>query len=201
NPAVGSAHGRAQRLGMANLDWLVVRDLFLIESATFWKDGPEVATGEIVPTDCRTEVFVLPAASHVEKEGTFTQTQRLLQWREKAVDPPGDCRSELWFFHRLGTLIRERLAASTLPRDRAGRPWSERKAYVWWDPEQQRWAGHDVPDFIATMPPDHRPDPDAAGVEGLAGDDAFVMQGDGKGWLYVPTGLTDGPLPTHYEPV
>jgi formate dehydrogenase major subunit len=89
NPAVGSEHGRAQRLGMANLDWLVVRDLFLIESATFWKNSPEVDTGEIVPTDCRTEVFFLPAASHVEKEGSFTQTQRLLQWREKAsIRPP-----------------------------------------------------------------------------------------------------------------
>ena len=49
NPAVGSAHGRAQRLGMANLDWLVVRDLFEIESATFWKNSPEIETGEIVP--------------------------------------------------------------------------------------------------------------------------------------------------------
>ena len=119
NPAVGSAHGKAQRLGMANLDWLVVRDLFMIESATFWKDGPEVETGEIVPEQCRTEVFFMPAASHVEKEGTFTQTQRMLQWREKAVEPPGDARSELWFFYHLGRLVRERLAGSTLPRDRA----------------------------------------------------------------------------------
>ncbi len=45
NPAVGSANGRAQRLGMANLDWMVVRDLVMIESATFWKDAPEVETG------------------------------------------------------------------------------------------------------------------------------------------------------------
>src|SRR6185436_2936691 len=82
-----------------------------------WKDSPEVATGEIVPQECRTEVFFLPAASHAEKEGTFTQTQRLLQWREKALDPPGDCRSELWFFYHLGRLLRERLAGSTLPRD------------------------------------------------------------------------------------
>ncbi|TWH70322.1 formate dehydrogenase major subunit [Micromonospora olivasterospora] len=119
NPAVGSAHGRAQRLGMANLDWLVVRDLFMIESATFWKNSPEVATGEIVPQECRTEVFFLPAASHVEKEGTFTQTQRLLQWREKAVEPPGDARSELWFFYHLGRRLREKLAGSTRPRDRA----------------------------------------------------------------------------------
>ena len=118
NPAVGSAHGRAQRLGMANLDWLVVRDLFEIESASFWKDSPEVATGEIVPEECRTEVFLFPAASYAEKEGTFTQTQRMLQWREKAVDPPGDCRSELWFFYHLGRMVRERLAGSTDERDR-----------------------------------------------------------------------------------
>ena len=110
NPAVGSAHGKAQRLGMANLDWLVVRDLFEIESATFWKNSPEIETGEIVPEECRTEVFLMPAASHVEKSGTFTQTQRMLQWRDKAVEPPGDARSDLWFYYHLGRMLRERLA-------------------------------------------------------------------------------------------
>src|SRR5207237_4926750 len=54
-----------------------------------------------------------------EKEGTFTQTQRLLQWREKALDPPGDARSELWFFYHLGRIIRRKLAGSAEPRDRA----------------------------------------------------------------------------------
>jgi len=305
NPAVGSAHGKAQRLGMANLDWLVVRDLFMIESATFWKDGPEVQTGEIVPEQCRTEVFFLPAASHVEKEGTFTQTQRMLQWREKAVEPPGDARSELWFFYHLGRLVRERLAGSTQPRDQGilklawdyplhgergdepdcenvlkeingydlttgvllpgfaglkadgstscgcwiysgvfsdgvnqsarrkpgreqdwvarewgwvwpmdrrtlynrasadpdGKPWSERKKYVWWDGEAGEWTGYDVPDFEKTKPPSYRPPEGASGVAAIAGDDAFIMQGDGKGWLYGPSGLIDGPLPTHYEPV
>lgn len=303
NPAVGSAHGKAQRLGMANLDWLVVRDLFMIESATFWQNSPEVETGEIVPRECRTEVFFIPAASHVEKEGTFTQTQRLLQWREKALDPPADARSELWFFFHLGRIIREKLAASDLPRDRAvrdlawdypthgayaepsaeavlkeingyevatgrplsafteakddgstaigcwiytgvyadgvnqaarrrsrhdqdwvaaewgwawpanrrilynrasadpqGRPWSERKKYVWWDADRAEWTGYDVPDFEKKKPPTYRPPEGATGVEGLAGDDAFIMQGDGKGWLYVPSGLQDGPMPTHYEP-
>src|SRR5690625_4168376 len=304
NPAVGSAHGKAQRLGMAQLDWLVVRDLYEIESASFWKDSPEVETGEIVPEECATEVFLLPAASHVEKEGTFTQTQRMLQWREQAVEPTGDRRSELWFFYHLGRIIRERLADSHDERDRPlldltwdypvhgrhdepsaeavlkeingwevangrllssfiemradgstaggcwiytgvfadgvnqaarrkpgaeqhwvapewgwvwpanrrvlynrasadpeGRPWSERKAYVWWDVEKGEWTGYDVPDFERTKPPTYRHEPGATGVAALDGTDAFVMQGDGRGALFVTSGLVDGPLPTHYEPV
>jgi formate dehydrogenase major subunit len=305
NPAVGSAHGRLQRLGLAHLKWLVVRDLNMVESATFWRDGPEIATGELETEKIATEVFFLPPASHVEKSGTFTQTQRLLQWHHKAVEPPGDCRSELQFFHDLGTRVRARLAGSTDERDRPlldltwdypvdehgepdaeavlreingyhlaggrqgelldlftemradgstsggcwiycgvyaggvnrsanrrpgreqgltapdwawawpanrrilynrasadpeGRPWSDRKAYVWWDEGQQRWTGEDVPDFPATTPPSYRPAPGVGGPEGIAGDDPFIMQPDGKGWLFAPTGMLDGPLPTHYEP-
>ena len=305
NPAVGSAHGRMQRLGMANLKWLVVRDVNLIESATFWKDSPEIATGELVPEECDTEVFFLPAATHVEKAGTFTQTQRLVQWRHKAVEPPADARPELHFYFHLGRILRERLAGSAEPRDRAlldltwdypvegahsepsaddvlrevngfdlttgellssstqmrpdgttsggcwiytgiyadgvnqaarrktwqehggpdlahewgwawpanrrilynrasadpqGRPWSERKKLVWWDEEAGRWTGHDVPDFPLTTPPSYRPEPGTDGPEGIAGDDPFVMQADGKGWLWAPKGVLDGPLPEHYEP-
>ena len=83
--------------------------------------------------------------------------------------------------------------------DPDGNPWSERKAYVWWDAEARRWTGKDVPDFQVDKPPSYRPPPGATGPDALAGDDPFIMQGDGKGWLFVPTGLIDGPLPTHYE--
>jgi formate dehydrogenase major subunit len=306
NPAVGSSNGKLQRLAMAHLKWLVVRDLNMIESATFWKDGPEIATGELRTADIATEVFFLPAAAHTEKDGTFTQTQRMLQWHHKAVDPPGDARSELHFFHELGRALRARLASSAAQRDaplrnltwdyptaadgepdaaavlreingrhlageRAGellstfadmradgstaggcwiytgvfagdvnqaarrkpgreqswvapewgwawpmnrrilynrasadpegRPWSARKAYVWWDEELSRWTGHDVPDFPVTKAPSFRPEPGMGGPAGLAGDDPFIMQSDGKGWLYAPSGLLDGPLPAHYEPI
>jgi formate dehydrogenase major subunit len=305
NPAVGSAHGRMQRLGMAHLKWLVVRDLNLIESATWWKDGPEIASGELRTEDIETEVFFMPAATHVEKAGSFTQTQRLLQWRHKALEPPGDCQSELAFFYELGKRIKQRLAGSTDERDRPlldltwdyptdehgeidseavlaeynghhltgpdagkpvsgftelradgstaagcwiyagvyadgvnqsarrvphggpsptqsewgwawpadrrilynrasadpdGKPWSERKRYIWWDPEKQRWVGYDVPDFVVDRPPGSQPDPDLGGPDALAGDDPFIMQADGKGWLFAPKGVVDGPLPTHYEP-
>jgi formate dehydrogenase major subunit len=118
NPAVGSAHGRLQRLGMAKLKWLVVRDFQAIESATFWKDGPEIETGELVTDQIGTEVFLFPAAAHTEKDGTFTQTQRMLQWHHKAIEPPGDARSDLHFFFHLGRMIKDRLATSTLERDR-----------------------------------------------------------------------------------
>lgn len=301
NPAVGSANGKMQRLGLANLDWLVVRDLQMIESATFWKDGPEIETGELVTREIGTEVFFLPAATHVEKAGSFTQTQRMLQWRDKAVDPPGDARSDLDFYYELGRRIRERLAGSTDDRDRPlldlawdypvdergevdsqavlreisgtgpdgaalsaytelrpdgstacgcwiycgvyadevnqarrrrphwqqdevaaewgwvwpanrrilynrasaapdGSPWSERKKYVWWDAEQHRWAGRDVPDFVPDRAPDHVPAKGAKGPDAIGGHDPFVMQTDGKAWLFAPLGLADGPMPTHYEP-
>lgn len=303
NPAVGSANAKMQRLGMANLDWLVVRDLVMIESATFWKDGPEIETGEMRTDDIGTEVFFMPAAAHTEKSGSFTNTQRMLQWHHQAVEPAGDARSDLWFFYHLGRIIRQKLAGSTDDRDRPlldltwdyptegpadepsaeavlaeingsgpdgaplsayteladdgsttsgcwiycgvyadgvnqaarrkpgseqtwvapewgwawpanrriiynrasadpeGRPWSDRKAYVWWDEEQGKWIGHDVPDFEPDKRPDYQPPQDARAQDALAGTDPFIMQGDGKAWLFAPAGLIDGPLPAHYEPV
>src|SRR5205085_10652115 len=76
----------------------------------------------------------------------------------------------------------------------------ERKKLVWWDPKQKKWAGDDTPDFDEEKPPDYRPKRDATGPGAIAGNHPFIMQADGRGWLYVPQGLEDGPLPTHYEP-
>ena len=59
----------------------------------------------------------MPAAGHAEKDGTFTNTQRLLQWREKAVDPPGDSRSENWFMYHLGVLLKEKARRDPRPRN------------------------------------------------------------------------------------
>jgi formate dehydrogenase major subunit len=93
-----------------------------------------------------------------------------------------------------------RLLYNRASADPDGRPWSARKAYVWWDPDRREWTGLDVPDFPVDKPPDYRAPPGATGPDALAGDDPFIMQSDGKGWLYAPAGLVDGPLPTHYEP-
>jgi formate dehydrogenase major subunit len=118
NPVVGSANSGLQRRALAELDWLVVRDTSEIETAAFWYDSPQIESGEMRTEDIGTEVFFLPAAAHTEKDGSFTNTQRLLQWHFKAVEPPGDCRSESWFIFHLLRRIRERLADSTDARDR-----------------------------------------------------------------------------------
>ncbi|MDB4965236.1 MAG: Formate dehydrogenase alpha subunit [Myxococcales bacterium] len=303
NPAVGSVHGSLQRKGLRKLKWLVVRDFVLLETADFWRTGPEIESGEVSPEEIGTEVFFMPAAAHTEKSGDFTNTQRLLQWHHKAVEPQGDARSELGFMYHLGRRLKQLYAASTDPKDapirdlrwdyptegphdepnaeavlaeisgytvsdgkpvpgfaqlaadgstasgcwiysgayrdgvnqtarrrprteqsyvapewawswpanrrllynRAsaapdGTPWSERKKYVWWDAGQGRWTGLDVPDFIADRAPSYRPGEHDLGTRSISGIDPFIMQADGKGWLFAPSGLLDGPLPTHYEP-
>ena len=159
NPAVGSANARMQRLGMAKLDWLVVRDMVMIESATWWKNGPETETGpgnepEMRAEEIGTEVFFLPAAAHTEKAGSFTNTQRLLQWRQQAVEPAGDARSDLWFIYHLGRAIRAKLAASD---DEADRPIQD----LTWDyPVQGRQRDPDPEAVLAEINgwgPDGRP--------------------------------------------
>ncbi len=313
NPAAGSTNSKMQRQALKQLDWMVVRDLYEVETAAFWHHGVE----SVDPTTIKTEVFLLPAAASTEKEGCFTNTQRLIQWRDKAIDPPGDARSDLWFIYHLGKRLKALYAESDDPKDQPiqalqwdyehpeaqaqwsikdepddllvlkeingyyvkkpehegsynlhnaphlagftalksdgstacgswiysgvyptpennraaarnpegytflgwgfawpanrrilynrasadpdGKPWSERKKYIWWDSEEKKWTGFDIPDFPLNKPPDYVPPQGARAMNAHSGQDPFLMKPDGKAWLFVPKGLRDGPLPTHYE--
>jgi len=113
NPAGGAPNAKLNRAALRKLDWLVVRDWFEIESACFWYKGPEAPD----PKSIKTEIFFMPAAAAAEKDGSFTNTQRLLQWHDKAVDPPEDCRSDTWFVYHLGRRMKELYKGSTAPRD------------------------------------------------------------------------------------
>jgi formate dehydrogenase major subunit len=302
NPAVAGPNSGMERRGLAKLKWLVVREMVETETASFWYESPEVQRGELKTEEIPTEVFLLPAAGHAEKDGTFTNTQRLLQWRQKAVEPPDDARSENWFIYHLGVLLKEKVKNDDRPRNAGlraltwgyktegrlvepiaedilkeingykiatnelvsgfselkadgstacgcwiysgvfpkegenkansrdsndfyghgwgwawpsdrrviynrasakpdGTPWSERKKLVWWDADAKKWTGLDVPDFTATKPPDYQPPEGAVGDAALAGDKPFILHPDGHGWIWAPTGLNDGPLPTYYEPL
>ncbi len=320
NPAVGAQNARLERKALAKLKWLVVRDLVEIESASFWYNSPEIERGELKTDEIETEVFLFPVAGHAEKEGAFTNTQRLLQWREKAVHPPGEARSEGWFIHQLAKRLIAKAHASTdpldepmraldwwypedeegepkmeavlaeingwkttpeanaegavfthdrdgklhhgpqvdgfndlkddgstacgcwiysgcfpsdgknKPKERAshdylghgwgfawpsdrriiynrasaapdGSPWSEDKKLVWWDAAQKQWTGEDVPDFQKGKDPAYKPEGHETGLDAQPGDAPFILHEDGLGWLYVPQGLQDGPMPNHYEPL
>ena len=301
NPAVGAGNAGLQRTALAKLKWMVVREMVETETASFWLDSPEVQRGEMSPDEIGTEVFLFPAAGSAEKDGTFTNTQRLLQYRNKAVDPPGDARSETWFTVHLGRRLKAKAKHDLRPRNdgmnaltwdyktegpkaepfaeeilkeingysltdskllasmtdlrndgstscgawiycgvhpeenrnranerdshdelghgwgfawpndcriiynRAsarpdGQPWSDKKKLVWWDANKKEWTGNDVPDFKKDLPPDAPFDlKNKEGVEALGGARPFTSHPDGVGWLYVASGLKDGPLPAHYE--
>ena len=88
NPACSGSNAGKNREALANLDWLVNVNLFPNETADFWR-GPGVD-----PSKVKTEVFLLPCASSVEKEGSITNSGRWSQWRYKAQDPPGQAKPD-----------------------------------------------------------------------------------------------------------
>jgi formate dehydrogenase major subunit len=258
-----------------------------------------------------------------EMEGSFTNTQRLLQQHEKAADPPDEARSDIWFTYHLGKRLLKLYANSpkdhdwpirnllwnydpepaevtnfrikdepsaykilkeingytwgdkkplpsfanckedgatacgawiytgVIPEegvnrarnrqgdnwispnwgfawpanrhimynrasaDPSGKPWSEKKKLVYWDatadsgtkdangkPIIGKWvapSGEGI-DFQPTKAPNFRGKDNGIGFDWLSGNDAFIMRADGKAWLFAPSGLVDGPMPTHYEP-
>lgn len=97
NPACSGANSNKTRKALAKLDWLVTVNLWDNETASFWR-GPGMD-----PKKIKTEVFFLPCASSVEKEGSISNSGRLAQWRYKAVNPPGktlpdaEIMNELYF--------------------------------------------------------------------------------------------------------
>jgi formate dehydrogenase major subunit len=309
NPVVGGSNAELVEAGLASLEWLVVRDTHLTDTATFWESGRRVRGGKVRPQEIGTEIFLMPTALAGEKAGSFTNTHRLVQWHDHVVDAPGDSRSDLWFTYHLGRRLKALYAASDAPRDAAikavtldyptrgprrdpdaeailreingytvadgeqlgsfeklkddgstacggwlytgvfpnrdlnkarqrkpdgadgpgthlgwafawpanrrniynrasadpdGKPWSERKRLAWWDEDKGRWECLDSLDYDEEKRPDYRPDfsrGPLSGTDAHSGAEPFIMMPDGRAHIFSPSGLKDGPLPTHYEPI
>jgi formate dehydrogenase major subunit len=109
NPAVGGPNCNKERDALEKLDWLVCVDLWDTETMNFWKRPKENDCAELVdPSKIKTEVFALPAAASMEKEGSITNSGRWMQWRYKAVDPPGEAKSDLEIYDKLFKAIKQR---------------------------------------------------------------------------------------------
>lgn len=296
NPAVGGPSTIAAKKALENLEWMVGVDLFETETVSFWK-RPGVN-----PADIKTEVFLLPTAFSYEKEGTVANSSRWIQWRWKAVDPPGEAKSDLWIADRLMKAIKKeyqsggkfpepilnitwdypelpehhgepdimavaremngynvadgslldsfakikddgstacgiwiyagymyedpelkvpasqrrsredksglglfpkwsfawpanrRIVYNRCSADPNGKPWDPTRVLVAWD--GSKWVTNDVPDFSFK---------DAATGEFIpphvSAASPFIMNAEGQARLFAPTGMKDGPLPEHYEPV
>ncbi len=306
NPASSGQNAELARAALERLEWMVVIDSYETETASFWRrEGAD-------PAKIGTETFFLPCATVLEKDGTMVNTNRMLQFHDKAVEPAGDAKSDLFLIYQLGMRLKTLYANSTDPKDRPirdltweyphedeherkrgepsavkvlqeingykvepgkrgyeceqvtgfadlkddgstacgawifsgvcpdketncarnrvkddwtslgwgfawpanrrmlynrasadpdGKPWSERKKYMYWDDEAKKWAGPDVPDFPLKKDPRTPGKPGATGIDAHAGSDPFIMQPDGRIQLFAAGTLKDGPLPAHYEPL
>ena len=167
NPAMSDPDLHHARAALANLEHLVVQDLFLTETA-FHAD------------------VVLPAAAAPEKLGTYTSTDRRVQLGRPAVDPPGDARQDLWIVQEIARRmgldwkyagprdVYEEMRSAMTPPVLAGAPWDriEREGSVVYPvarddaPGDPVLFGTDFPTedgrarFVPAdiVPPDERPD-------------------------------------------
>jgi len=113
NPAVSGPNSAYTREALGKLEWMVVIDLWETETAAVWKRPG------IDPADNNTEVFLLPAASSLEKEGSVTSSARWVQWRYKGAEPPGEAKDDLWIINRLMLKLKELYAGQGGPNAEA----------------------------------------------------------------------------------
>ena len=87
NPMNSFPNTNKMRAALDHLDWLVVGEIHNSETSDNWhRPGAD-------PSTKKTEVFLLPSAHRVEKEGTISNSGRWLQWFDKAVEPAGEARN------------------------------------------------------------------------------------------------------------
>ena len=101
NPACSGANAGKNRQAMKNLDWMVNVNIFDNETGSFWR-GPGMD-----PAKIKTEVFFLPAAVSVEKEGSITNSGRWMQWRYEGPKPLGNSRPDGQIIMELGNKIKD----------------------------------------------------------------------------------------------
>lgn len=130
-------------------------------------------------------------SGHYPEEGNLSK-------RRNNVDKTGIGQFPEWSW---AWPVNRRILYNRASADLAGKPWSEEKAVIWWDPlkvdektgKPGKWVGKDVPDFKPTCPPDGSDFP-------YVGNQPFLMIEEGVGGLFSKKGMKEGPFPEHYEP-
>ena len=123
NPLAAVPNKKKLSQGMAKLKYLVVMDPLETETSEFWKNfGP---LNDVKPEEIQTEVFRFPTSCFAEETGSFTNSSRVISWKEKAVDPPGEAKVDSEIMARLFQKLRAMYAkdGGTLPEPVAALAW------------------------------------------------------------------------------
>src|SRR3970040_56063 len=106
NPVSNGPHSKKAVAALAKLKWMVVAENFEQETAGFWRnETPPLA--DLSAEEIQPEVALLPAANFAEKDGSFVNSARWIQWKWKAVDPPGDAKPDQEIIARIFLKVRE----------------------------------------------------------------------------------------------
>ncbi len=110
NPVAGGPNTGKMISALGKLKWLIVSECFETETSSFWKASQlagEYYSSKLDPEDINTEVLLLPAGCFAEKDGTFVNSSRWLQWKEAALDPPGEAKRDQEIIARVFLRLRE----------------------------------------------------------------------------------------------
>lgn len=186
NPAVGGPNARKEREALDKLEWMVAVDLWETETSVFWK-RPGVN-----PKNINTEVFLLPACSSVEKEGSITNSGRWMQWRYAAVHPVGESKSDLWILDRLCKALKQEYSkGGTFPDPIVNLDWDYGKGE---EPDVHQVAREINGYFLedVSFPAENRSFTKGQQVPSFAflKDDGSTCSGN---WLYCNSYIGEGP--------
>ena len=182
NPAVGGPNATLAREALGKLDWLVAVDLFEHETAGFWKrPGVDPATID-------TEVFVLPAAASIEKEGSISNSGRWMQWRYRAVEPVGEARPDLDILDELVRAVQaEYEAGGAFPEPILKAQWDYQGEGGEADPHR---VAKEINGYFLEKGAGHRPGAQVSSFGQLA-DDGSTAAGN---WIYGGSDSEEGNL-------
>ena len=182
NPAVGGPNANQERSAMDKLDWMVVADMWQTETANFWQRPGAI------PANIQTEVFLLPAKSSYEKEGSVTNSSRWSQWRYTCADAPGEAEDDLYMLTMLYRKLKELYQAE-------GGPNSEAITNLTWDYGSGHPDVHKVAKEINGY--DLTTGKLMASFSGLKADGTTTS----GNWLYCASYTEDGNMAERRDPV
>jgi formate dehydrogenase major subunit len=190
NPLAALPNQKKMSAALSKLKYLVVMDPLQTETSEFWKNfGP---LNNVDPKQIQTEVFRLPSSCFAEETGSFTNSSRVINWKQAAVTPPGESKVDSEIMARLFVKLRElyRKEGGALPDPVLNLAWNYAKADTPTSAELLREInGRALTDLMAPPDPKNPKAPPvvqiAAGTQlpgfGVLRDDGSTSCGN---WIY-----------------